>query len=424
MIDYSLGGGKLDDTLQELGVAERFGANLARLTDWLHTFEKDMPGFANRAGEQADLDAIAAAAERIRQQASDLIVLGTGGSSLGAQAALALARVFKTSTVTIHTPDSLCPFEMDRLFADLDPARTHVLAISKSGSTAETLAQLITAHDWIVGAASPANPADHFTVITEPGERALRTYADRLGSPVLDHPTDVGGRFSVLTNVGMLPVAVAGLDVTAFRGGASQTLNHVLSGGGEGSMPVVGAALAHTFASEKGMNMVQLMPYAEALRPFTRWHGQLWAESLGKDGKGTTPIRAVGPVDQHSQLQLYADGPNDKFYTLITIPSHGKGPVVSADQAREYGLDYMAGRTIGDIVTCQARATAETLRSKGRPVRMLTIDALNAENMGRLFMSFMLETVFTAHLMGVDAYDQPGVEDSKILTRKYLSELD
>ncbi len=422
MFSYSFGSESLNSQLDALGITGAFQKNLDSAVEYAKALAAEgLLPFARQAHNGPDAGPIEAAAARIKATCDDLIVLGTGGSSLGAQAAIALAR-FNKGPVRIHTPDSLCPFEMDLLFKELDTARTHVLAISKSGTTAETLAQLLACRAWLEAGEHSDNMGDHFTFITEPGERPLRTYGERLGSPILDHPTDVGGRFSVLTNVGMLPVAVSGLSVEDFRKGAEAVCDQ-FKADPAAATAVVGAALTHTLEQEKGVTQVLVMPYAESLRAFTRWHGQLWAESLGKDGLGTTPIRAIGPVDQHSQLQLFLDGPNDKFCTFVTVPSFGKGPRIDAGEAKAYGLDYMANRTIGDTVTCQSRATQETLRKKGRTVREIVIDSLSEENLGGLFVSFMLETVVTAHLMGVDAFDQPAVEEGKILTRQYLSEL-
>jgi len=423
MFSYSFGPTPFKTQLAELGLTKAFAANLEKAV--AHTEKLAAEGFlpfAHQASDGPDIGPIHEMADHITANFKELIVLGTGGSSLGAQAAIALARFTDGRGTNIHTPDSLDPFEMDLLFKSLDPKESHVLAISKSGTTGETLAQLLACRQWLEASGSKTPMADHFSFVTEPGERPMRTYAEKLGSPVLDHPTDVGGRFSVLTNVGMLPVAVSGLSVKAFRDGCEEVCA-AIAADPHTAAAVIGAALTQTLHDHKGVTQVLVMPYAESLRAFTRWHGQLWAESLGKNGVGTTPIRAVGPVDQHSQLQLFLDGPNDKFCTIVTIPSYDKGPRIDADEAAAYGLDYMAGRTIGDMVTCQSRATQDTLRGKGRTVREIVIDELSEKNLGGLFVSFMLETVITAHLMGVDAFDQPAVEEGKILTRQYLGEL-
>lgn len=400
-----------------LACAERFASEMIK---------SGLPAYAQQSPTSTDLKKVNELAAHIRGNFKHLIVLGTGGSSLGAQAATAIARYLPENiagnAIHIHTPDSLCPFEMDRLFASLPTAETHVLAISKSGTTADTLAQLLCCHAWIEQSASTHKVADQFSFITEPGPRPLRTYAETIGAVVIDHPTDVGGRFSVLTAVGMVPVAVSGLSAKEFRSGAAAAVDAFKQSPGTAAA-TVGAALIHTLSEHADVNQTLLYPYAEALRAFTRWHGQLWAESLGKDGKGTTPLRGIGPVDQHSQLQLWLDGPNDKFCTFITLPSYGKGPRIDAAEANKYGLDYMAERTIGDTVTCQSKATQETMRNKNRFVREIVIDGLTEYNLGALFASFMLETSLTANLMSVNAYDQPAVEEGKVLTRKYLANL-
>ena len=423
MIRSSYGEKALPAVMDDHGLSDAFTHNRQRAADGLTAMAHSLPGFARQCGRMDDLPDMETVRDRLAGTFDDILVFGTGGSSLGGQAATALARYGDAGGPRLHFPDSLDPYEMDRLFSSLTPQKTHILAISKSGGTAETLAQLLTARAWIDTGVPLEKIGRHFTFITEPGDRPLRRYGEGLGCMIIDHPSDVGGRFSVLTAVGMVPAMLSGLSVTGFRDGARAVLDDALANPGSAA-PVEGAALAYTLAAERNIGTVVLMPYADVLRAFTRWHGQLWAESLGKDGLGSTPVRAIGPVDQHSQLQLYVDGPDDKFYTLIGVPGHGRGPAVPHAPALDNGLDYMAGKTIGDIVACQTRATAETLRKRGRSVRMMTMEAMDERWLGGLFMHFMLETVLTAHLMGINAYDQPGVEDSKVLTRRYLCELE
>jgi glucose-6-phosphate isomerase len=148
---------------------------------------------------------------------------------------------------------------------------------------------------------------------------------------------------------------------------------------------------------------------------------QLWAESLGKDGHGTTPIGVLGPVDQHSQLQLFIAGPRDKLFTIVTVGAAGGGPRLDGQLATLSGEPKFAGKTIGDLVAAQGRATAETLAKHGCPVRTIHIERLSEENLGALLMHFMLETIIAAHLLGVDAFDQPAVEEGKVLAKQYLS---
>jgi glucose-6-phosphate isomerase len=181
----------------------------------------------------------------------------------------------------------------------------------------------------------------------------------------------------------------------------------------------VGAALAVTLAQTKPIAV--LMAYADRLERFTRWYVQLWAESLGKDGKGTTPIGALGPVDQHSQLQLYIAGPRDKLFTIVTFGTAGRGPRIAADLAALAGEPDFAGKTMGDLVAAQGRATIETLAKNGCPVRSIHLDRLDVASLGELLMHFMLETIIAAHLLGVDPFDQPAVEEGKVLAKRYLA---
>ena len=163
------------------------------------------------------------------------------------------------------------------------------------------------------------------------------------------------------------------------------------------------------------------MAYADRLERLTRWYVQLWAESLGKDGKGTTPLAAIGPVDQHSQLQLFIAGPRDKLFTVVTVDTAGRGPRIEADLATLAGEPDFGGRTMGDLVAAQGRATAETLARNGCPVRTLHLSRADEAGLGELLMHFMLETIIAAHLLGVDPFDQPAVEEGKVLAKKYLA---
>ncbi|WND03167.1 hypothetical protein QGN29_02145 [Temperatibacter marinus] len=414
-----------DDLLKQLekdGLLETFQGHLEKAASYaVEMIKTHKLGWVRIAGEDYDIDPMDERGTYIRDTYTDVVILGTGGSSLGAKAATAIAPIMDKEGVALHVPDSLCPFEMDVLLRKLPAETTHILAISKSGTTAETLSQTIVMMNWFEENAI-TDLKDRFTFVTEPGERVLRKVAEKLGSVTMDHETDIGGRFSVLSNVGMLPVAAMGLNPQCYRKGAKDVIASILEDA-QSSASVFGAALLHTLNTERGITQTVLMPYAESLRDLTRWWGQLWAESLGKEGQGTTPLVAVGPVDQHSQLQLYLDGPRDKMYTFITIPSFKQGPVISGQAAKEMGLDYMADCTIGDVVTLQSKATQNTLKNKGDIVREFKIDRLNEYNIGAIFMSYMLETGITAGLMGIDAYDQPAVEEGKILTRQYLNEL-
>lgn len=269
--------------------------------------------------------------------------------------------------------------------------------------------------------------ADHFVVLTEPARdgkpNALRALADKYGFLTLDHDTGIGGRYSVLTNVGLLPAHLVGLNVEAIREGAAEVLAPLFAGEPvERIEPAIGAALSMALAREKGASITVMMAYADRLERFLAWHAQLWAESLGKEGMGTTPARALGPVDQHSQLQLYLGGPRDKMFTVFITDTGGQGPLVDAKFASEPAFALLAGRHIGDLVDAEQHATIDTFVRNGRPVRTFRLRDVSEKSMGALMMHFMLETIIAGRILDIDPFDQPAVEEGKILARKYLTQ--
>lgn len=380
--------------------------------------------------ERADIPAVQAAAKRLTAGATDIVFLGTGGSSLGGQTLAQLAGYAVPGIGAlrpgprIHFMDNLDPVSFGALLEGLPLATSRFVAISKSGGTGETLMQ--TAAALAACKAQNIRIADAFLGLSEPakpGKRnGLRDLLEPEGVAFLEHDTGVGGRFSALTNVGLLPAAILGLDIVALREGAAAALAPVLAGKPAREVPAaLGAALSIALAEEKGKAISAVMAYADRLEKFVKWYVQLWAESLGKGGKGTTPIGALGPVDQHSQLQLFIAGPRDKLFTVITTGVAGKGPAIDAALAKRAGEPDFAGRTIGDLVAAQGRATAETLAKNGLPVRTFHLETIDERSLGELLMHFMLETITAAHLLGVDAFDQPAVEEGKVLAKRYLA---
>jgi len=399
--------------------------------DWVRAaHEKSTLPLLRFPARTDDLDEIGKAAARLRAGATDVVVLGVGGSSLGGQTLAQLAGVgvrgieaFRQGP-RLHFLDNLDPATYATLLDALPLATTRFIAISKSGGTGETLMQTAAALSVVKAAGLSARIGELFVGISEsvkPGKHnGLR---DLLGSSVqvLEHDPGVGGRYSALTNVGLLPAAVLGLDIKAIRAGAAMAFAPVLAGRPAAEVPAALGAALNVAAAAAGKNIAVLMAYADKLERFSRWYTQLWAESLGKDGKGTTPVGALGPVDQHSQLQLFIAGPRDKLFTVITVGTAGKGPRIEADLAKLCGEPDFAGRTIGDLVAAQGRATAETLARNGCPVRTMHIETLDETSLGALMMHFCLETIIAAQLIGVDAFDQPAVEEGKVLAKQYLT---
>jgi glucose-6-phosphate isomerase len=380
--------------------------------------------------ERGDLAAVSDAARCLTRGATDIVFLGTGGSSLGGQTLAQLADNavpglgILRETPRIHFMDNLDPNTFGVFLTKLPLSTARFVAISKSGGTGETLMQAAAVIDALRQAGLEARIPDLMLGLSEPAKPGKRNgLRDLLAGVVfLDHHPGIGGRYSVLSNVGLLPAACLGLDLAAIREGAALALAPVLEKKPPQQVPAaVGAALA-VAAADRGKTISVVMAYADRLERFTRWYVQLWAESLGKDGKGTTPLGALGPVDQHSQLQLFIAGPRDKLFTVITVGCAGQGPRIADDLARRAGEPDFSGKTIGDLVAAQGRATAETLAKNGCPVRTIHVDRLDERALGELLMHFMLETVIAAHLLGVDAFDQPAVEEGKVLAKKYLAQ--
>ena len=399
--------------------------------DWLRARHADGRLPLLRLPEtHSDLETIRDTARQLADRATDIVILGTGGSSLGGQTLAQLAGFAVPGVGALRAPpqlhfiDNLDPDSFQTLLARLPHATTRFIAISKSGGTAETLMQTIAALSAIQSQGLQTRIPDIFLGITEPAKagkaNGLRDLLGKYRVPMLDHDTGVGGRYSALTNVGLLPAAMLGLDVAAVREGASLALAPVLAKKPAAQVPAaVGAALSVALSESKSISV--LMAYCDRLQRFTHWYVQLWAESLGKGGKGTTPVAALGPVDQHSQLQLFIGGPRDKLFTVVTVDGAGHGPRIDGELARLAGEPGLAGKTIGDLVAAEGRATAETLAKNGCPVRTIHISKLDEESLGELMMHFMLETIIAAHLLGIDAFDQPAVEEGKVLAKKYLT---
>ncbi len=386
---------------------------------------------------RSDLETIRDTARQLADRATDIVILGTGGSSLGGQTLAQLAGFAVPGVGSLRPPprlhfiDNLDAHTYAELLARLPHATTRFVAISKSGGTAETLMQTIAALSALKDAGLQTRIPDLFLGISEPAKsgkkNGLRDLLGKFRVPMLDHDPGVGGRYSALTNVGLLPAAMLGLDVGAIREGAGLALAPVLSKKPAAQVPAaqvpaaLGAALSVALAESKGKSISVLLAYCDRLQRLTHWYVQLWAESLGKNGKGTTPLAALGPVDQHSQLQLFIAGPRDKLFSVVTVGAAGQGPRIDGELAKLAGEPGFAGKTIGDLVAAEGRATAETLAKNGCPVRTIHIDRLDEESLGELMMHFMLETIIAAHLLGIDAFDQPAVEEGKVLAKKYLA---
>ncbi len=370
-----------------------------------------------------DLAAIDALANGLAERVGEVAVLGTGGSSLGGQTLVALAdRGYgpRLGRPTVRFFDNVDPDLLGLYAARLEPKAAGLVVISKSGGTLETLAQALALLPPYLEL-TPEARAERVYVITEVRDSPLGRLAQRHGLTLLPHEPDLGGRFTALSSVALLPAALAGLDIAAVRRGAAAVMASLRAEGAQ-SPPVLGAALSALWM-EGGYGQQVLMPYCDRLATFALWYRQIWAESLGKEGRGQTPIRAQGAVDQHSQLQLYLDGPQDKAFSLFQLDSQGVGLALDPGLLGDPAMDFLAGRRLGDLLLAEARATADSLAAAKLPLRRFHLAQPDEAALGGLLQHFILETLLTAALIGVSPFGQPAVENGKRLARRYLTEM-
>jgi glucose-6-phosphate isomerase len=353
-----------------------------------------------------------------------MVVLGIGGSALGTKAVLdAVPISIRPRRMGVHVADNVDPTSFTALLDGLNPSRTCFNVISKSGGTSETLAQFLIVREWLEKAVGEDWPR-HIVVTTDPEKGPLRAMATELGMRTLPVPPGVGGRFSVLTAVGLLPLAAAGIDVPLLLAGARHADTLCAQEDLRNNPAAMHAALLYLAMQEKRWNIHVLMPYSDGMLRFAEWYGQLWAESLGKaratDGSivetGQTPVRALGATDQHSQVQLYVEGSRDKVVTFIRVEHHeGDIPIPHrAGDAEE--LAFLGGHTMGALLNMEQQATELALADAGRPTSLITIARCDEGALGQLFHFFEVQTIITGALLGIDPLDQPGVEAGKRLT--------
>lgn len=337
--------------------------------------------------------------------AQQLVVIGTGGASLGAQALCALS----ANPQRVVFLENCDPHSMARVFDAALRVPTAWLIVSKSGETVETLAASLALEAWFAAREMPM--AQAVCVITSAGVRPLRLWADAHRISTLEHPATLGGRFSVFSVVGLLPAAFAGLDVQKIYSAMQHAAAH------EDASELEAASIFAASLPTQPVHVV--MGYADCLRPYTQWYKQLWAESLGKGGHGPTPMTAIGAIDQHSQLQLFLDGPRDKLFTVIVPEASGTPLALAATSIA--GMEYLSGHSMQNVMHETAEATVATLSEHGVPLRVLR-GALTPESLAALMVRTMRETLFVAAFLGVDPYSQPAVESGKARTRAALAQ--
>jgi glucose-6-phosphate isomerase len=364
--------------------------------------------FARLDELEQGLDRIVSFAERVRGRYDDVVHIGIGGSALGALAILSALRgplANLDGRPRVHVLDNVDPEEIADVLDRVRPGRTLLHVVSKSGSTIEMLVAF-----RIARARMGAAWKEHTVVTTDPEEGYLRRLAASEGLVSFPIPKDLGGRYSLFTAVGMLPAALSGVDIRALVAGARRAQAEVDAAPAEANAPLrAAAALAFLCQSKRKPILVQFV-YARGLRETGAWFVQLWSESLGKDGKGQTPVLALGATDQHSILQLLQDGPNDKVVWFVYPRSWRRDEEIPAAAD---GREFLDGRRVSEVIAAEREGVEAALGAAGRPTMAMSLPRIDPPALGAAFYQWMAMTVYSGYLMGVNPFDQPGVEAAK-----------
>lgn len=373
---------------------------------------------------EADISGAREAAAWLRSYDS-VIHVGIGGSALGNlmlnQALLGdfyneLDRRERGDCPRFYLADNPDPTKMADIWERARGGTVALVCVSKSGATAETASQFLWFSEQMAGVSAERGAGSDILVITDEEEGVLRAFARESGCRSLILPGSVGGRYSVLSNVGLASAAALGIDIDGLLLGAKQMRDCLTGTTDFWKNPARIEAALHVRHEREGRPMAVLMPYSSRLERFSEWFAQLWGESLGKNGMGTTPVRALGAIDQHSQVQLYAEGPDDKLYTLINVREHGKSATIPDARGALRPLSYMSGADTGEMLKLEAASTAAALVKAGRPVMWIELEKIDARVAGALVFYYEYMTALTGLLMGIDPFDQPGVEQGKRYT--------
>ena len=384
-------------------------------------------GFTHLPEDSEMIKQVEQVADNLQAKFKNLIVIGIGGSDLGARALLRALdqgqdlRVYFLGATTD-------PEEIKQILSEVDLKDTALNIVSKSGGTIEPMSTFLYLRDLLKQTVG-ADFASHIVATTDPESGILHDLAASEGYATLPVPPGVGGRFSVLSAVGLLPAAAAGIDIKKMLEGAGKLNNSILREDNlEKNQAMVFAALQYLAYIKHQQNVAVLMPYAARLDKLGQWFRQLWAESLGKakslDGQavnvGQTPVAALGPTDQHSQLQLWNEGPYDKTITFIEVEHLREQLRLPGDLDFIKPLAYLQDVELGSILKIERVATAQSLAENQRPNGTLIMEKINEESLGALFMFFEWAVTYAGALLNINTFNQPGVERSKVLIKASL----
>jgi glucose-6-phosphate isomerase len=367
--------------------------------------------------ETKDLDLIEKKAKEIRKNFKKVVVIGIGGSNLGAKTLSVLSK----NQEYVLFMDSIDPVTTEKQINSLDLEKTFFIAISKSGETIETLSHTIIIMNLLLQKDKIKDFDKRFLFITENKENSLMSIAKKFDIEVMYHPTDIGGRYSYLSVVGLLPAAILGLNIKNIRAGAQKYLDQVLKNTKDDEYKNLNniCSVQQTLF-ENGTNINVLMNYSDGLANLIEWYRQLFAESIGKNGFGITPVNAVGTKDQHSQLQLYLDGPKDKFYTFLTMKKYKQNYKFDTSFLKDFKYYKIGGKYLSDIFKIEEGSSIQVLKEQKLTVRVLEFEKLNEKSLSAIMMQMFLETIILCRINNVNPFDQPAVELRKRIARKSL----
>ncbi len=381
--------------------------------------------------QDAIVNDIIVTAKQIKKKFKNFVVLGIGGSALGPIMAFnALKHLHynelppkKRGGPKFYVEDNVDPVRMAALLVVIDPKETCFNVISKSGATSETMAQFLIVADLLEKAG--VNLPDNMIFTTDASRGNLMKIDDKFGGKFKKYvlPDGVGGRFSELCPVGLLPAAVLGIDIKGMLAGAAY-MDSLCSKPSIAKNPALACAVIQYISMQQGKNINVLMPYSDNLKLMADWYCQLWAESLGKAvdyagntvNAGTTPVKSLGVTDQHSQVQLYIEGPYDKVITFISVEKYGCEMPIAHGCEDIPDVGFLGGHTMQELIQAENKATAYALMRAGRCNYTINMPEVNAFTLGQLMYMLELQTAYTGALLNINTFNQPGVENGKKAT--------
>jgi glucose-6-phosphate isomerase len=442
---------RVDPNRQAAGFREKVGAiSLGDIEESMPMVERARQSLAEKCkdaprhmlawtalpdNQAAVVEGIRAAAERVRKEFDNFVVLGIGGSALGPVAVHQAIRHLHYNDLPadrrggprFFVEDNVDPERMKALFDVIDPKRTCFNVVTKSGSTSETMSQLLIVFDILKKELGEAGVSSRIVATTDSSKGNLIQIARQYGLQAFEVPDGVGGRFSELCPVGLLPAAVCGIDIAQLLAGAAY-MKELCRAGDIWKNPGWMAGLISYISIKKGKNIQVMMPYADSLKYMADWFAQLWAESLGKKytllsetvHAGQTPVKALGVTDQHSQVQLYTEGPFDKVITFLGVENFRERYPIPCGFKEYPAVAFLGGHSLNELMEAERLATEYAVTKAGKLNQTILLPEVNEFTVGQLIYFFEMQTAACGELLNVNAYNQDGVEEGKNATYALL----